>query len=219
MASPAYKTVTPPATTIDALPTPPTMSGYTFGGWWSYTGGTGVQLTTSSTITSDVIVYAYWYKYQVTFQTDSTTVYATRGTIPPSTTVDYVSYIADQDWIYLRRLVYSCRWWWYSVFWQHRCSSSGITVYANWLPNTDTVYTVSYDGNGGTSIGAQYVIAPAPRPTPQWVLYQHLPQDCFTSLQAGTQRQMVVVIRLLPALPLQQVLQFMPNGLLIPDIQ
>src|SRR5208337_3631639 len=88
MASPAYITVTPPATTIDALPTPPTMSGYTFGGWWSYTGGTGIQLTTSSAITSDVIVYAYWYKYQVTFQTDGSTVYATRGTIPPSTTVD-----------------------------------------------------------------------------------------------------------------------------------
>src|SRR5208337_209278 len=61
MPSPAYITVTPPATTINALPTPPTMSGYTFGGWWSYTGGTGVQFTANTPITSDVIVYAYWY--------------------------------------------------------------------------------------------------------------------------------------------------------------
>ena len=44
MASPAYITVTPPATTIGALPTPPTMSGgYTFWrlvvihGWWWFT--------------------------------------------------------------------------------------------------------------------------------------------------------------------------------------
>ena len=40
---------------------------------------------------------------------------------------------------------------------------------------------------------------PQHRPQLQWLLYQHLLQDCFTSLQAGTQRQMVVVIRLLPA--------------------
>ncbi|MGA9111282.1 MAG: InlB B-repeat-containing protein [Smithella sp.] len=164
MASPAYITVTPPATTINALPTPPTMSGYTFGGWWSYTGGGGLQLTTSTPITSDVIVYAYWYKYQVTFQTDSSTVYALRGTIPPSTTVDtFPSSPTKTGNIFAG---------WYTavggggtqIFGNTEVPSSGITVYANWLPNTDTIYTVSYDGNGGPSIGTQYVIAPATPP-------------------------------------------------------
>jgi uncharacterized repeat protein (TIGR02543 family) len=161
MASPAYKTVTPPATTIDALPTPPTMSGYTFGGWWTATGGTGTQLTTSSTITSDLIVYAYWFKYQVTFQTDNTTVYATRGTIPPSKTVDYFPTSPTKTG-------YTFAGWYESdgvtQFFVNTPVTADIIVYAKWLPNTDTVYTVTYDGNGGTSIGAQYVTAPASTP-------------------------------------------------------
>lgn len=164
MANPAYITVTPPATTINALPTPPTMSGYTFGGWWSYAGGGGLQLNTSTPITSDVIVYAYWYKYPVTFQTDASTVYATRGTVPPSTTVDMFPTSPTKTG-------YTFAGWYTAVdgggtqfFGNTEVPSSGITVYAYWLPNTDTIYTVSYDGNGGPSIGTQYVIAPATPP-------------------------------------------------------
>ena len=166
MASPASITVTPPATTINALPTPPTMSGYTFGGWWTDTsGGTGygTPFTASTPVTSDVIVYAYWYKYQVTFQSDGST-YAIRGTIPPSTTVDMLPSPPTNTG-------YTFAGWYTAVdgggtqfFGNTEVPSSGIIVYANWLPNTDTVYTVSYDGNGGTSIGAQYVIAPPTTP-------------------------------------------------------
>jgi len=162
MASPASITVTPPATTINALPTPPTMSGYTFGGWWTDTSGgsgDGTQFTASTTVTSDLIVYAYWFKYQVTFQTDGSTVYATRGTVPPSTTVDTFPSSPTKTG-------YTFAGWYESdgvtqFFGNTEVPSSGITVYAKWLPNTDTVYMVSYDGNGGTSIGTQYVIAPA----------------------------------------------------------
>jgi len=175
MASPASITVTPPATTISALPTPPTMSGYTFGGWWSYAGGGGLQLTTSTPITSDLIVYAYWYKYQVTFQTDASTVYAYRGTIPPATTVDMFPASPTKTG-------YTFAGWYTAVngggtqfFANTNVPPSGITVYANWLPNADTVYTVSYDGNGGTSIGAQYVTSPATTvvtlPTPPTQLF------------------------------------------------
>ena len=35
MPNPTTKTVTTPATTIDKLPTKPTMSGYIFGGWYT----------------------------------------------------------------------------------------------------------------------------------------------------------------------------------------
>ncbi|MFZ1037525.1 MAG: InlB B-repeat-containing protein [Smithella sp.] len=159
MASPSYITVTPPATTIGALPTPPTMSGgYHFGGWWSYTGGGGLQLTTSTPITSDVIVYAYWYYYPVIFQSDGST-YATRGTIPPSTTVDSLPSSPTKTG-------YTFAGWYTAVggggtqfFGNTAVPPSGITVYAYWRPNTDNVFAVSYDGNGGTWIGAQYVVS------------------------------------------------------------
>jgi uncharacterized repeat protein (TIGR02543 family) len=174
MASPAYETVTPPTTTINALPTPPTMSGYTFGGWWTATGGNGVQLTASSTITSDLIVYAYWYKYQVTFQSDSS-VYDIRGTIPPSTTVDMLPSSPTKTG-------YTFAGWYTAVggggtqFFGNTPVTSDVIVYAYWLPNTDTVYAVTYDGNGGTSIGAQYVISPA---TTVGALPPNLPTELF----------------------------------------
>ncbi|MGA3282671.1 MAG: InlB B-repeat-containing protein [Smithella sp.] len=174
MPSPASITVTPPATTIDSLPTPPTMSGYTFGGWWTATGGTGVQFTASTPITSDVIVYAYWYKYQVTFQSDGST-YAISGTVPPATTVDMLPSSPTKTG-------YTFAGWYTAVngggtqfFGNTEVPSSGITVYAYWLSNTNTVYAVTYDGNGGTSIGAQYVISPATTvvtlPTPPTQLF------------------------------------------------
>ena len=59
-ASPASKTVVSPATTVDALPTEPTRSGYTFGRWWTGTNGTGEQFTATSPVTADIIVYANW---------------------------------------------------------------------------------------------------------------------------------------------------------------
>jgi uncharacterized repeat protein (TIGR02543 family) len=177
MASPAYKTVTPPATTIDALPTQPTMSGYTFGGWWSSTGGGGTQFTASSSVTSDVIVYAYWFKYQVTFKSDSSTVYAIRGTIPPSKTVDELPSSPTKTG-------YTFAGWYTAVdgggtqFFNSTEVTSDVIVYAYWLPNTDTVYTVTYDGNGGSSVGAQYVIqlaATPPATTPPTVTVGALP--------------------------------------------
>lgn len=165
MPSPASITVTPPATTIGSLPSNPRMLDsngndvYTFGGWWTATGGGGTQLTASTTITSDVTVYAYWYKYQVTFQSDGST-YAIRGTIPPSTTVDSLPSSPTKTG-------YTFAGWYESdgvtqFFGNTEVPSSGITVSAKWFLNTSyTVYAVTYDGNGGTSIGAQYVISPA----------------------------------------------------------
>ena len=59
-ANPASEMVTVPATMITALPTPPTKTGYTFGGWWTQTNGGGTQFTTSTTINADVTIYAKW---------------------------------------------------------------------------------------------------------------------------------------------------------------
>lgn len=168
MPNPTYETVTYPATTVGSLPSNPRMQDsngndvYTFGGWWTATGGSGTQFTTSTTVTSDLIVYAYWYKYQVTFISDGTTVYATRGTIPPSTTVDQLPTSPTKT-------NYTFGGWWTAPngpngggtqFFNSTEVTSDLTVYAYWIPSTKTVYTVTYDDNGGTSVGAQYVIPP-----------------------------------------------------------
>jgi uncharacterized repeat protein (TIGR02543 family) len=59
-ASPASKVVTPPATTIDALPTPPTRAHYTFTGWNTQANGSGSEFTADTTVTASITVYAQW---------------------------------------------------------------------------------------------------------------------------------------------------------------
>jgi len=59
-ANPTSKTVASPATTIDALPTPPTKTGSTFAGWFTATGGAGIQFTASTVVTGNITVYAKW---------------------------------------------------------------------------------------------------------------------------------------------------------------
>ena len=59
-ANPASKTVTTPATTIDALPTAPTKDGYIFGGWYTAINGGGTVFTASTAVTADITVYAKW---------------------------------------------------------------------------------------------------------------------------------------------------------------
>ncbi|GHT99454.1 hypothetical protein FACS1894142_7050 [Spirochaetia bacterium] len=63
-ASPSVKTVTPPATTIDALPAiDPTWAGHAFQGWWTqngYGGNWGTSFTASTPVTADITVYAKW---------------------------------------------------------------------------------------------------------------------------------------------------------------
>jgi uncharacterized repeat protein (TIGR02543 family) len=61
-ANPSTKTVTPPATTIDALPSNPTRVEYTFEGWWTGVDGTGTAFTASTTVTENITVYAKWHK-------------------------------------------------------------------------------------------------------------------------------------------------------------
>ena len=59
-ASPASEQVVSPATTIAALPTPPTKTGYAFSGWDTATNGGGTAFTTSTTVAADITVYANW---------------------------------------------------------------------------------------------------------------------------------------------------------------
>ena len=69
--NPTTKTVTYPATTIDALPTPPTRSGYTFTGWNTATNGSGTAFTVAYTFNTAAsggtrTVYALWIQTNIT---------------------------------------------------------------------------------------------------------------------------------------------------------
>ncbi|MGE4214157.1 MAG: InlB B-repeat-containing protein [Anaerotignaceae bacterium] len=57
-ANPTEKTVLEGETV--SLPTPPTRSGYTFGGWNTLADGTGVDFTVSTVVNGNMTVYAKW---------------------------------------------------------------------------------------------------------------------------------------------------------------
>jgi uncharacterized repeat protein (TIGR02543 family) len=56
---PAPSTGIASGTTI-TLPTPPTKSGYTFGGWFTAVNGGGTEFTASTSVTASITVYAKW---------------------------------------------------------------------------------------------------------------------------------------------------------------
>jgi len=77
-ANPSTKTVTEPATKIDALPAQPVRDGYVFDGW--LTEG-GQPFTAATTVTASISVYAQWTKvHTVRFMVEGS-VYATQTVI------------------------------------------------------------------------------------------------------------------------------------------
>jgi len=73
-ASPTYKIVVVPATTVDALPAPPTRAGYAFAGWNTDQNGGGSAFEANTPVTANVIVYAQWTLsvYTVSFNKNNT---------------------------------------------------------------------------------------------------------------------------------------------------
>ena len=59
-ASPATTTVTGPTTTVATLPSDPSKTGYSFGGWFTATSGDGSQFLATTTVSADITVYAKW---------------------------------------------------------------------------------------------------------------------------------------------------------------
>ncbi len=180
MPNPSSITITPPATSIDALPTPPTMSGYIFGGWWSAAGCNDFQYTdaniASTTFTTNSTIYGCWYEYQVTFESDSSTV-SISGTVPPATTVNALATPPTKTG-------YTFGGWWTATggggtqFFADTPVTADITVYAQWLTNTNPVYVVTYVNPGllvATLVATQYVTSPATTvgtlPTPPTQLF------------------------------------------------
>ena len=91
-ASPATKTVATPATTIDALPSAPTKTGYSFDGWFTGTSGTGTLFTSTTPVTGNITVYAKWTPIAITafsFATPSSAGIITNATHTIAVTVPY----------------------------------------------------------------------------------------------------------------------------------
>ncbi len=61
-ANPSSIEVTEPQTTVQALPTPPVKTGFTFGGWFTQAGGQGAEFKVNTAVTNNITVYAKWTK-------------------------------------------------------------------------------------------------------------------------------------------------------------
>jgi uncharacterized protein (TIGR02145 family)/uncharacterized repeat protein (TIGR02543 family) len=75
--NPVSKIITSPAITIDALPTKPEKTGYTFRGWYTAINGGGVEFTAATPVTANDTVYAKW-SQKATFVL---TISATNGSV------------------------------------------------------------------------------------------------------------------------------------------
>jgi uncharacterized repeat protein (TIGR02543 family) len=147
-ASPVTKTVTVPATKIDALPTAPARSGYAFIAWNTAPDGSGTAFTAATTVTGNITIYAQWAPvYTVTFDKNGGDTEANPATKPAVTTAG--SLPAEPT-----RSGYAF------TVWNTATDGSGtdftaattvtgnITVYAQWAPN---IYTVTFDKNSGNT--------------------------------------------------------------------
>ena len=157
-ASPVATTVSSPATTVAALPSPPTKSGSNFAGWWTQAGGAGTQFTASSLVDTSLTVYADWSTsavYTLSFDSQGGSAVASElvvsgqtaiePTAPSKTGYQFAGWYKESSlttaWSFSRDTV-----------------ASSTTLYAKW---TAATYAIAYYLNGGVnSPGAptQYTI-------------------------------------------------------------
>jgi uncharacterized repeat protein (TIGR02543 family) len=76
------------------MPSNPTKSGYTFGGWYTEANGEGSAFTANTTAIGNITVYAKWtgQTYTVTFKSNyggDVTLYTKTVTVPITTIVDF----------------------------------------------------------------------------------------------------------------------------------
>jgi uncharacterized repeat protein (TIGR02543 family) len=148
-AVPAAKTVASPEISIDALPDPPSRSGYIFAGWNTAPAGSGNGFTAATTVNDNITVYAQWTgeTYMVTFKSNydaNATLYTKTVTVPAMTIADFPTNPTRTGYIF--------------GYWNTQADGGGsgftastavtgsITVYAQW--NTYS-YMVTFDKNGG----------------------------------------------------------------------
>ncbi len=151
-ASPSSITVNPPSVTVGTLPAAPKKTGYSFGGWYTGTGGTGTEFTASTVVTGNITIYAKWdsYSYTVNFDDQGATTPvspASKTVNSPATTIDALPLAPEKTGqIFVG---------WYTQtggggtqFTANTPVTGNITVYAYWA---DYSYTVTFDDQGATT--------------------------------------------------------------------
>lgn len=138
-------------------PETPTMEGYTFAGWY-----TDAELTTAydftTPVTSDITLYAAWKEeidyYTVTFESNGGTAVESQviaegetATEPEAPTLEGYTFAG---WYTDAELT--------AAYDFATPVTSDITLYAAW-EDTETIYTVSFETNGGSEVVAQAIYA------------------------------------------------------------
>lgn len=154
------KKVIAPATTVDSLPDQPTKTGYYFAGWYTEINGGGSEFTISTTVKSDLTVYAKWSVatvYKVSYKIDENTTYIEQSVIAPSTTVGSLPTDPTKTNYYFGG--------WctevedgFSEFNEKTVVASDITVFAIW--SSTPVHKVIYKLDENTKFAQKYVIYP-----------------------------------------------------------
>jgi uncharacterized repeat protein (TIGR02543 family) len=134
--------------------TPPTLVGYTFGGWYKEATSANVWSFASDTVTADITLYAKWTEifYTVTFETgDGSSVSPLRvahgskidkpADDPTRTGHAFAGWYKDMTltgaWSFADDAV-----------------TDNTTLYARWI----VTYTVTFDANGGSTVNSQTVV-------------------------------------------------------------
>jgi uncharacterized repeat protein (TIGR02543 family) len=153
-ADPNQIDVVPPATTIDALPTAPTRTGYTFAGWNTEPDGSGEDFTAATPVTTDINVYAQWTAnvYYITCDKNGGDTEANPKIITitfPDTT------IGNQEFTRPTRAGYLFKEWntkadGTGTVWTRETNvTQNVTVYAIWEKIEEGAFIVTFDKNGG----------------------------------------------------------------------
>ena len=173
-ANPTTRTVTVPATTISALPSAPTRTGYTFFSWNTQADGDGDIFKANTPVTENITVYAKWTALYttITFNANSGTGAMTKQTIQANTTAALTANA-------FTRTGYTFAGWAASAVgpavytdggnYAAAASTASVTLYAVWTQNA---YTVVFNENGGTGVMAEQNFA--------YGTSQHLTTNVFT---------------------------------------
>ncbi|MDD5673220.1 MAG: InlB B-repeat-containing protein [Chitinivibrionales bacterium] len=171
--NPTSKLVTSPATTIDALPTAPAKTGYTFGGWFTAASGGGTAFTATTPVTANDTIYAKWTQdtYTVTFDAQGATNPATITGVTYGATVTLPTVPAKTGFTFGG--------WFTAVsgggtqFLTTTPVNASLTVYAQCIQNIPNTYSVTFDAQGaanptpitGVASGATVTLPTAPAKT------------------------------------------------------
>jgi uncharacterized repeat protein (TIGR02543 family) len=145
----------------DSMPSDPTKTGHTFGGWYTASGDEETEFTASTTVSADITVYAKWTlnSYTVTFNTDG------GDPATPPGTVGHGGSLSDSMPSNPGKTGHTFGGWYTeqngggSLFTASTTVSADITVYAKWTLNS---YTVTFNADGGS-----------PEPQPQIVAHDN----------------------------------------------